>query len=268
MPIVADVEFNEQKHYLGSLCKREHDYKGTGHSLRYLPKQKNGRCLYCGRIDALASKKRNASPEKDELRRERGRKRYHEKLKNDPKYKQEVKDYREKNRDKLLEYGKEWRKNNQEIIKGYQESGKMRKWSKKYYATEKGRFMAIQSTAKRRQRKKKKGSEKYTFSQKNQKFVLFDNRCSYCGNSGKMTIEHVIPLHDPRGFDRLENIIPACENCNCYGKSRRKLVSWYPEQDFFMVERLDKIFSFLGESELDAILEDLKCLHNSELTLV
>lgn len=260
MTIVSDVEFDESKHYLSVLCKREHDYRGTGQSIRMLPK-KRGTCCYCAREKAL-DRKRNRTDEQKEKDRESQKRHYHQKSKNDPAYKAKMKAYREENKEKLQEYLKEWRKNNRHIIQGYQECGKTREWAKKYYSTERGRFTSIQKTNRRRQRKRKKGSEKYTQEQRDSRYLLFDNCCAYCGQRDVLTIEHVVPLHDSRGYDRLDNIIPACVNCNCYRKSRRKLVEWYFSQEFFQLERFEKILSVLGEEEVESILEDIQELDN------
>lgn len=39
--------FDSSQHYLGKLCKRSHDWHGTGHSLR---KTRNRTCLECERV--------------------------------------------------------------------------------------------------------------------------------------------------------------------------------------------------------------------------
>ena len=39
------------------------------------------------------------------------------------------------------------------------------------------------------------------------------HRCYYCGASGKMTIEHMVPLSRGGAHDS-SNIVPACEHCN------------------------------------------------------
>jgi 5-methylcytosine-specific restriction endonuclease McrA len=51
----------------------------------------------------------------------------------------------------------------------------------------------------------------------------YGSRCAYCGASGKLTMDHVVPLarggrHDP------SNIVPACGSCN----SRKHTKLWSP----------------------------------------
>lgn len=52
----------------------------------------------------------------------------------------------------------------------------------------------------------------------------FGFRCSYCGASGKMTMDHVVPI--VRGGQHSEgNIVPACFSCNCR-KQGRFVMEW------------------------------------------
>lgn len=56
------------------------------------------------------------------------------------------------------------------------------------------------------------------------RFEYHGNRCAYCRRSGKMVVEHVIPLS--RGGAHLPaNIVPACVTCNS-SKSYRKPSEW------------------------------------------
>ena len=47
---MAPITFNSNKHILGSLCKRGHEYKNTGKTLRY----KSGTCPLCNKASAKA----------------------------------------------------------------------------------------------------------------------------------------------------------------------------------------------------------------------
>jgi 5-methylcytosine-specific restriction endonuclease McrA len=44
MSIVDQPDYNPQKHYLGNLCKQQHDYLGTGYSLKF---RSNDECWHC-----------------------------------------------------------------------------------------------------------------------------------------------------------------------------------------------------------------------------
>ena len=41
----------------------------------------------------------------------------------------------------------------------------------------------------------------------------YNNKCAYCGKSGRMTIDHVIPVVRG-GQHTVKNIVPACAACN------------------------------------------------------
>ena len=54
-----------------------------------------------------------------------------------------------------------------------------------------------------------------------EKFDLLEKtdwHCAYCGcyvDVRSMVVDHMISLHN-RGADKLENMVPACEECNYY----------------------------------------------------
>lgn len=45
------------------------------------------------------------------------------------------------------------------------------------------------------------------------KYAEYNNRCVYCGSSGKLVEDHVIPLARG-GKDSIDNIYPSCSKCN------------------------------------------------------
>lgn len=49
--------------------------------------------------------------------------------------------------------------------------------------------------------------------------------CAYCGASGKLVADHIIPLAIS-GPDSVHNIVRACQDCNA-GKSDRDLIEWW-----------------------------------------
>lgn len=50
------------------------------------------------------------------------------------------------------------------------------------------------------------------------------NRCAYCGDSGPMEMDHVVPI-SRGGRHALANIVPACPPCN-RSKQARFLAEW------------------------------------------
>jgi 5-methylcytosine-specific restriction endonuclease McrA len=77
-----------------------------------------------------------------------------------------------------------------------------------------------------------------------ERFRQFDNRCAYCGCTGDLHIEHVVPI-SKGGPHAMGNIIPACKTCN-FSKAAHEAESWYRAQPFFSELRWRKICRVLG----------------------
>ena len=56
----------------------------------------------------------------------------------------------------------------------------------------------------------------------------YRNACAYCGRSGVLTREHVIPIARG-GRHSIGNLLPACRGCN-FGKNRKLLIEWRAAQ--------------------------------------
>lgn len=108
----------------------------------------------------------------------------------------------------------------------------------KYYKTDKGIKVNVLNCQRRRSRKQKAKID-YGMNVWDETLVLFDNKCAYCGKSGKLHQEHIIPLSKGGGYIK-ENIIPACYKCNG-SKHDRVLEEWYPKQPFYDMKRMYKI---------------------------
>jgi 5-methylcytosine-specific restriction endonuclease McrA len=78
-----------------------------------------------------------------------------------------------------------------------------------------------------------------TYKQKCQRFLLWNNCCSYCGKDGKTTVDHVLAIKHG-GLDEPLNIVPACRSCNS-SKHASPVESWYRRQPFFTEARWRKI---------------------------
>ena len=87
-----------------------------------------------------------------------------------------------------------------------------------------------------------------TLDQINTRFVLWRDRCAFCGvdanhprNHGRnrLTVEHVLAL-TKGGLDEASNIIPACTACNS-SKNNSPVEDWYRRQPFFTETRWAKI---------------------------
>jgi 5-methylcytosine-specific restriction endonuclease McrA len=84
-----------------------------------------------------------------------------------------------------------------------------------------------------------------TSQQLQQRFALFENSCAYCGRSGKVSIDHVMPL-SKGGLDEHSNIVPACKTCNS-SKNAKDVQTWYLAQPFFSQAKWAKLQRYCGE---------------------
>lgn len=125
------------------------------------------------------------------------------------------------------------------------------KW-RNYYQTPKGQL------ASRRASHKRRASEcgvahTLTTEQWDSALDYFDNRCAYCGEDGKMTQDHFVPVS--KGGDYADgNIVPACGPCN-YSKRDRNFSDWFKRQSFYDSERADAIMSFTDASQSEDIAQ-------------
>lgn len=75
-----------------------------------------------------------------------------------------------------------------------------------------------------RQRSKVPGTFRVTVEDWMEILRAFNNKCAYCGNSGQMTIDHVLPL-SRGGRHCIANLVPACKRCN-HSKGSLTVVEW------------------------------------------
>lgn len=59
--------------------------------------------------------------------------------------------------------------------------------------------------------------KKLSLEERTQIYNMFDGHCAYCGCSisfNELTIDHIKPLNRKGGTDTIDNMFPACFNCN------------------------------------------------------
>jgi 5-methylcytosine-specific restriction endonuclease McrA len=79
------------------------------------------------------------------------------------------------------------------------------------------------------------------------RWVEFGHRCAYCGASGDLQVEHVIPISQG-GEHHLGNIVPACQRCN-FSKATSPVKDWYEAQPFFSEARWQAIGTALAKGQ-------------------
>jgi 5-methylcytosine-specific restriction endonuclease McrA len=89
-----------------------------------------------------------------------------------------------------------------------------------------------------------------------QHWCRFDHCCAYCGCTGDLEIEHVVPI-SKGGQHHLGNIVPACTQCNSSKRSNDAL-QWYKTRSYYSEARWNKIQSVL--QQLRAVTKQLSLI--------
>ena len=116
------MEFNKDKHYLGTLCKYNHEYKDTGMSLRY--KSNGHNCVECLVIYGKKRRIENKDNMKEYLHDYYKKNKEHHKIqcklwskKNKKKIIEMRQTYYKKNKEKIYKLSTQWKKDNPEKLK-------------------------------------------------------------------------------------------------------------------------------------------------------
>lgn len=169
------------------------------------------------------------------------------------------------NKEKRSAYNKQYYKENKEVHQArglaWRESNReyLREKAKKYYQDNKEEHLArtreykaqnkervkecIRKSLQVRRAKIRSLPRSLTHQEWLDTLALFENRCAYCGQNDEMHQEHIIPVVKDGGYTK-NNIIPACPSCN-HSKNDKDLEEWYPEQEFFDEDRLNKILQIM-----------------------
>jgi 5-methylcytosine-specific restriction endonuclease McrA len=118
--------------------------------------------------------------------------------------------WRENNREKMREYHRQYRLKNPDKAKAA-----LAKWSKN------NPDQTRASAAKRRVQKAANGVFEISLKEISK---LYRSNCVYCGQSGKMTMDHVIPV-SRGGRHSIGNLVPACQSCN-FSKHNHTIMEW------------------------------------------
>ena len=180
--------------------------------------------------------------------------------KNKDKIREYNKEWREENREYLKEYSKQYRENNREYLKEYS-----KQQSKRYYKEhreerreygkqyrENNREKIFNKSNKRRSKLKNQGRG-ITKVQLNECRNWFSLKCAYSGEilkdynkikEGNYTfarsLDHIVAL-DNGGLNEPWNIVPMRLGYNCSKQDKVNSLDWYMEQEYFNIDRLNKI---------------------------
>ena len=147
----------------------------------------------------------------------------------------------------MQEYYKQHKKERHQYIQQYYKENNhyFEQYRKQYYQTLQGQIVAFNGTAKRRQREECCGLG-ITKEQWLEMMQFFDFKCAYSGilvNTKKnRSIDHIVPLVKG-GEHEVWNCVPMDRSLNS-SKQDKDLEEWYPQQEFYSKERLDKIVAW------------------------
>ena len=145
------------------------------------------------------------------------------------------KEYYQQNKKRRAEYNKEYRKQNKEQIA---------KHKKDYRETPHGQVIIFNANIRRRTKEQTQGSG-ITKDQWYEMMSFFEWKCAYSGitlSKDTRSIDHVVPLNK-NGVNEVWNCVPMLRGYNT-SKKDRDLMAWYPEQNFYSEERLNKIYEW------------------------
>lgn len=216
--------FNTDLMQLGRLCDRNHDYHGSGKSLRYI---KDRGCVECGKQKQREDKERFRAYARTSYYRH---------------YERNIlrgKRYRDANREKLRARDRmRW------ILNPEKESAR----HKLYLRSEQGKRNNARKKFARRAKIKKAHKAPYSNQELRDRLTLFDSACAYCGSHDRITIDHFIPI-SKGGPDCLSNLLPCCQPCNSR-KLNQDPEKWFKAQSFYSQKRWRQILKAVGTSQV------------------
>ena len=239
--------FDTERFFLGSVCKRGHCNGGDNVNLRY---KNNSGCVQClrekfkdpeqaeRRRQYMATESRRAVRRKesaDWYRSEAGQE--WQKAYQNSETGKAVRD-RANRKYHASEHGQKW-------LAEYRKSERRKAISAAYSRSEKGKVAQRVKKHRRRAIKRRVHAHPWTIEQWKQRCSQFRDRCAYCDTSStKLTMDHFIAIVKG-GPDCIGNILPACQPCNA-SKHCSDPESWYEARSFYSKRRWAKILQVLG----------------------
>ena len=142
---------------------------------------------------------------------------------------------------------KDYRKNNVDKIRAYKKKyyqGKQHNSNEYTVRYRRDNAEKFQRYAQKHEARKRMLPMDYTAKQWEETKTYFNNKCAYCGEEKILTQEHVVPL-SKGGEYTVNNIIPACGNCNS-SKKNQDFFKWYQRYKHYSKRREQKILKYLN----------------------
>jgi 5-methylcytosine-specific restriction endonuclease McrA len=222
-----NLTFDSSKYRLGPLCKRGHDWEGTGRSLKRIT---NRQCVQCQAEQTKHDRK--ANPEKYS---ERGKKFYAE---NRESVLERQARFKEENREHVLTRQRlqmqQYRKTDEFKAKRLEWLKQRRKvWGEISSIPENIDEWLSNAISTHKSRAKRVGVEhiEYSLEELKNRIFAFNGMCAYCKDLPVNTIDHFVPMSQG-GMNALSNILPSCGCCNS-SKGNDEPIEWYEKQYFY-----------------------------------
>ena len=174
------------------------------------------------------------------------------------------KEYYKNNKEYIKECNKQWRENNKEYKKQWDENNKKhikeynkqwyednKEYHKEYYKkwNENNPEKSFNIRNKRRSKEENQGRG-INELQWNECYKWFNWKCAYSGEKLQKnkstygrTLDHIVAL-DNGGLNEPWNIVPMRKGYNSSKQDRIDSMTWYLEQEYFDIERLNKIIEW------------------------
>ena len=167
--------------------------------------------------------------------------------------KEYIKQYNKQWRENNHGYNKEWKENNKKHIKEYNKQWyeDNKEYHKEYYKkwNENNPEKSFNIRNKRRSKEENQGRG-INELQWNECYKWFNWKCAYSGEKLQKnkstygrTLDHIVAL-DNGGLNEPWNIVPMRKGYNSSKQDRIDSMTWYLEQEYFDIERLNKIIEW------------------------
>ena len=153
------------------------------------------------------------------------------------------KEYYKNNKKHKKEYSKEYYENNKEYYKEYRKNNKeyIDEYNKEY---RKNNPQVVFNYSNKRRNKLENQGRGIDEIQWYEMMMFFDFKCAYSninlGYKENRSVDHILAL-DNGGLNEIWNCIPMVKSYNSSKNKRIDVMNWYLEQEYFDIERLNKI---------------------------